>query len=355
MALDIILYTKEGCGLCEEAKELLHEIGQTIPLHIHEIDIRSEPALEAAFRERIPVVDVGKVRLEAPFDAQKLRQAIHDAQHSQGKKTLQKETNTKSSGLPRPVAVGLNKGLLSIARHWAAYLTALILLYVGLPFAAPVAMEYGAPKAAQVIYTVYSPVCHQFAFRSWFLFGDQAVYPRERAATNQGSFEDYAGAEPFFASIDDLGTLGVQMTYAAKDFIGSERMGWKVALCQRDVAIYGSLALFGIVFIVLKRFGIKVPYLPFWAYVLIALVPIGLDGGSQLLANPPFNGFGLALYPIRESTPFLRTLTGTLFGIGNAWLAYPYIEESMDETRIALENKLAQAGLIGQPSDASAD
>jgi uncharacterized membrane protein len=103
----------------------------------------------------------------------------------------------------------------------------------------------------------------------------------------------------------------------------------------------------------LKRWGIKIPYLPFWAYILIALVPIGLDGFSQLFANPPINGFGLALYPIRESTPFIRTLTGALFGIGNAWLSFPYIDDSMQETEEVIMNKLERAGAL-QPAKAQA-
>jgi hypothetical protein len=37
----------------------------------------------------------------------------------------------------------------------------------------------------------------------------------------------------------------------------------------------------------------------------------------------------------------LRTATGLLFGLLNVWLAYPYLEESMGETRAAVSVKLA--------------
>jgi hypothetical protein len=46
--------------------------------------------------------------------------------------------------------------------------------------------------------------------------------------------------------------------------------------------------------------------------------------------------------PFRESTPFLRTLTGGLFGLANMWLAYPYFEESMKEVVNDLTAKLAK-------------
>ncbi len=240
--------------------------------------------------------------------------------------------------------IALNRGVLWFSRNWAVVLTVFFLIYTGLPFAAPVAMEYGAPGVANVIYRIYNPLCHQFAFRSWFLFGDQTVYPRARAGVGGGTFEEYAAREPFFEGID-VDVLDADLIVAARSFVGSEEMGWKVAYCQRDVAIYGTIAIASLVFVILQKLKIKVPYLPFWGYVLIALAPIGLDGFSQLFANPPFNGFGLPIYPVRESTPFLRVLTGSLFGLGNAWLAYPYIAESMEETVRLIESKLEKAGV----------
>ena len=66
--------------------------------------------------------------------------------------------------------------------------------------------------------------------------------------------------------------------------------------------------------------------------MLLGIAPIGLDGFSQLFSQ--FNWEWLsALVPYRESTPFLRVLTGALFGLATAWFAYPNIEESMSETR----------------------
>lgn len=257
----------------------------------------------------------------------------------------QQEAAQKVTGWRRSVVIALDRLILAFARHWLAVLVTLTGLYAGVPFLAPVAMQAGATGVANVIYTLYSPVCHQFAFRSWFLFGDQTVYPRERAEVPGGSFEEYAAQEPFFDSVD-VTTLDAALIYAAKQFRGSPRMGWKVAFCERDVSIYAAITLFGLAFIVLKSLKVKVPYLPFWAYLLIAIVPIGLDGFSQYFANPPFNGFGLPFYPMRESTPFMRVLTGGLFGLGNAWLAFPYIEDSMRETVELVENKLKKAGIL---------
>jgi uncharacterized membrane protein len=67
-----------------------------------------------------------------------------------------------------------------------------------------------------------------------------------------------------------------------------------------------------------------------------------LDGFSQLFSQFNFPWLA-ALLPYRESTPFLRVLTGALFGFSTAWFAYPYIEESMAETRQFFIKKFAVA------------
>lgn len=251
------------------------------------------------------------------------------------------------SGSNKKVAITLNKWALGFAKNWAAFLTVGFLIYAGLPFVAPIAMKAGATNVARVIYGIYQPLCHQFTFRSWFLFGEQTTYPRDRAGLGNGSFEEFVEHDPHFDGID-VHSLDAQLIFADRSFVGNEEMGFKVAYCQRDIAIYGMIALGSLLYFILSRSGVKVPYLPFWAYILIAIVPIGLDGFSQMFANPPFSGFGLPIYPIRESTPFLRVLTGALFGLGNLWLAYPYIDESMRETRIMVETKLINAGVIAK-------
>lgn len=339
MSVPVTLYTGDDCPLCDEARDELARIDRVIPIHVAETNVDAYPDLKRELGDRLPVVEVDDMRYTRPLDWESIKAALLTAQVRRDASQA-----TRATGAKRDIVIALDKGILWFSRHWVAVLTVLAGLYAGIPFLAPVAMNAGLPGPASVIYRVYSPVCHQFTFRSWFLFGDQHAYPRERAGVRHlGSFEEYASVEPAFDGVD-VGVLDNDLIVTAKAFEGSERMGWKVAFCERDVSIYVAIALFGIVFMTLKAVGVKVPPLPFWAYLLIAIAPVGLDGFSQLFANPPFNGFGLGWYPIRESTPFLRALTGGMFGLGNAWLAYPYIEESMQDTVKTLESKLIRAG-----------
>ena len=74
--------------------------------------------------------------------------------------------------------------------------------------------------------------------------------------------------------------------------------------------------------------------LPWYLWILIGIIPIGLDGFSQLLSQPP-----LELLPYRESTPFLRALTGALFGFMTAWFGYPLVAEAMEDARKLMSSK----------------
>jgi uncharacterized membrane protein len=228
------------------------------------------------------------------------------------------------TGRQRDFVIAVDRLILVISRHWLLYLNLLVLLYVGVPFLAPIFMQIGATGPAHAIYTFYSVLCHQLGFRSFYLFGQMPAYPR-------AIFQQYTGIDP-----NDL--------FAARAFIGNADLGYKVAFCERDVAIYGALLLGGIIY-TLPGVRRRVGPMPWWAYIVIGVAPIAIDGFSQLLSQypynliPPFN-----LLPYRESTVFLRVLTGGLFGISNAWLALPYLKVSMEEVRQELERKLGKVG-----------
>ncbi|MBN2470966.1 MAG: DUF2085 domain-containing protein [Anaerolineae bacterium] len=237
----------------------------------------------------------------------------------------------------RQRAIKMQRTVLWVTRHWLKLVIAFFGLYVGLPFLAPTLMHLGATGPAAAIYTMYSPMCHQYAFRSWFLFGEQAAYPRADAGVGGlVGYESFAAQDPHFEAIPDVYAWTPDLQIASRTFIGNLQMGYKVALCERDVAIYGALLLFALFFGLVRN---RLRPVPILLYLLLGLGPIGLDGFSQLLSEPPLN-----LWPIRESTPLFRTLTGALFGVMNGWLALPYLEESMRESRQEIRDKLREIG-----------
>lgn len=314
--ITVMLYSRKDCHLCEVAKEELDALRDKYPHKLVVVDIDEDPQLRESFGELVPVVTVGPYQLKAPFERNELKVTLGAAQlgAAQDQEVAQSYAQSGSKW------TGADRFSYWIARHYMAFFNSIVLLYFGLPLLAPVLMQAGITPPARVIYSLYGTTCHQLAFRSWFLFGEQSAYPRAAAGVDSlTTYEQVTGNNP-----EDLPD--------ARAFIGNQAAGYKVALCQRDMAIYGSILAFGLLFV---ASGKSIRGLPWYIWIVLALVPIGVDGVGQLISQPPFN-----LIPYRESTPFLRTLTGFLFGFTTAWFAYPMVEESMAETRRIMAAKL---------------
>lgn len=74
--IEITLYTKTGCHLCEEVKEALAALTAVSHHHLTEIDITQDPDLFARYRYAIPVVRVGQTELQAPITVEQLKTAL---------------------------------------------------------------------------------------------------------------------------------------------------------------------------------------------------------------------------------------------------------------------------------------
>ena len=213
------------------------------------------------------------------------------------------EPNSRQTNQSRfeKIANGLIVGL---ARHWLALFNLAWAIYLFTPMLAPVFTQMGWTLPAQAIYTFYSVLCHQLPDHSFFFFGPTLV-PQDAALIAGG----------MSASTNLL---------AQRTFIGSVETGWKVALCQRDVAIYAAVLVSGLLYGLVRD---RLRPLPFKVFVVLC-IPIAVDGLTQLVGW-------------RESNWLLRILTGALFGFAAVWLAYPYVDEAMADV---IEAETAQRG-----------
>jgi uncharacterized membrane protein len=251
-----------------------------------------------------PNLIVGPYNLKYPFTLQDVEIAISAAQANPEKS---KRSSPKNAKIKNSIGIVLSKVYPSI-------IAGLLALFIGGAFLAPVLMENGKVKAASTIYHFYRIFCHQLAFRSFFIFGEQPVYPRELAHV-----DNYTTYEQEFN--DSL----IDIDYA-RTIVGNQTAGYKIALCERDLAIYSSLALLAILF---QLSGRKIKPIRWYVWFIVALIPIGIDGFSQI---PGLSSGWPSWVPIRESTPFLRVFTGTLFGGMTGWYMFPLMEESMKDT-----------------------
>jgi len=54
----VLLYHSAGCHLCERARDVVASVRVEVPFELEEIDITDNPALEAEYREWLPVVEI---------------------------------------------------------------------------------------------------------------------------------------------------------------------------------------------------------------------------------------------------------------------------------------------------------
>lgn len=149
-----------------------------------------------------------------------------------------------------------------LRRHWLLLLNLLLEAFVGVALLVPVLYAMGAVSVARRIFLAYHVACDQIPSHSYYFFG------------------------------------------------------YQLALCQRNLAIYGSLLAGTLAFRYARHW---LPPLD-WRLWLLTLLPMALDGGTQL--------FGW-----RESNWELRALTGVIFGLGVCWFVLPYLEGTVDGVR----------------------
>lgn len=249
----------------------------------------------------------------------------------------------------------VDRFIYALSRRWLFFINLLVALYVGLPMLAPVLMQAGLTGPARILYTIYSPMCHQLASRSFFVFGEQVAYPRELAGSNLTPIEAYMPSIPEFAEASADPERWSTFLMPARQFLGNEQMGYKMALCQRDISLYLGILLGGVVYGVLRRRYMIRP-MPFWLFLLVGLLPIALDGFSQLFSQF-FVGSQIEiltrLFPLRESSPLVRSLTGLVFGLSIVWVAYPRLDVQFGQMAEDQARKLARYGTAeeGLPAD----
>lgn len=186
-----------------------------------------------------------------------------------------------------------------ISKHWLLTANVLIGSLIILPLLAPVLMHLGFENLGNLIHRLFQAACHQLPQRSFFLFGPQTHYSLEELA----------------------GLLGGEVP---SRFVGTSATGYKMAVCERDTAIYASMFLAGLAFQLVRK--LKPLRLVFFGALALPMV---VDGAGQLVG-------------LWSSTWQSRVITGALFGVACIWLSYPYLEQGMRDIHVETGNILRE-------------
>ena len=170
-------------------------------------------------------------------------------------------------------------------------------------------MTSGHGSAGKLIYRGFHFLCHQYPWRSWYLKGEQPYYP---LISSEGSG---------IKTIEEASGMPLAEIHP-RTFYGNPQMGYKMAVCQRDAAIYGTMALFSLCFFLGRN---RIRRVDWKLWLIAGVLPMGVDGVWQMVSQL------IPGLPFRESTPFLRTLTGALFGFFTCWYLLPTLERSLRE------------------------
>ena len=221
------------------------------------------------------------------------------------------QNSTSANSFSNSLGTGIEKAVHWSLKRWLVFFNLFFLMYLALPFLAPLLLANGYTSAANIIYRLYNATCHQIPSRAYYISGEQ------------------------------------------------------VALCYRDVAIYAAIFAGGLLFGLVRH---RLRPLHFGWYLLLIL-PMALDGGLQMISEltqyVPLAALwilgltiigGLAFFLYRKkklnwywvaifacglggllylqfvglyaSNYAKRTITGLIFGFSTVWLVYPYLEEA---------------------------
>ena len=194
-------------------------------------------------------------------------------------------------------------------RGYALLFAFVFIFYIGMSALPPFLMAGGHTESGELVYRGFHFLCHQYPWRSWFIGGEQTHYPLLHSeASGSKTIEEASGM--------------LLSEMKPRTFYGTPEMGYKMAVCQRDVGIYGSMALFSLLFFLS---GNRIKRVDWRLWLLVGVLPMAVDGIWQLASQV------IPALPFRESTPLLRTLTGVLFGFFTCWYLLPALEGSLEQ------------------------
>jgi uncharacterized membrane protein len=213
--------------------------------------------------------------------------------------------NERLQELSRRVGRAATRLVIVAGRHWLAFVNLAFALILTVQLGAPWLMEHGQERLGRLIYLANYPLCHQLPERSFFIGGPRFWYTLSEMRFSAGS---------------DIPLR----------WLGNSQLGFKVAVCERCMAINVAFLAFGLLF-ALVRSRLKGKGIP-WQVAVALIVPLAVDAGIQLVG-------------LLESDWIRRSITGALFSLAMVAFVYPVVDQALrtaaDDARAMLESTYA--------------
>ncbi len=157
------------------------------------------------------------------------------------------------------------------------------------------------------VYEAFSYTCHQKLSRSLCVFNDEQGLWIADCTQQTGEY---------VASPSDRSEIKVERNNV---------VGYKMPVCSRDAGLYVALLLGGAIYPLVRELKDRNIYPAI--YLIIAIIPLGLDGGLQFASDT-----GL-LQLAYESTNAIRLMTGAIAGLAAAFYAIPVLINMFSEEK----------------------
>ncbi|WP_288087359.1 DUF2085 domain-containing protein [Roseiflexus sp.] len=172
---------------------------------------------------------------------------------------------------PSYSAPWIDRAVAWMFRRWLLIVNGLLGIYAGLPWLSPWLKANGHPLAGEIIFRIYTPLCHQRPERS-FCF-----------------------------------------------------CGYQVAFCHRCTSFYGGLFIAGVLFSFARRW-IRPVSLRFGVFLLL---PMTLDAGSHMINDILHLGWRSGGDDIGSLNFWLRIITGALAALAVLLVVYPRLDREL--------------------------
>ncbi len=189
----------------------------------------------------------------------------------------------------------------------------IMLAIVGTIAVTPLLALHGPRELASLSYNIYAPTCHQWIYRSSCVFYDGAEHwVGDCIQKGEGAVisTEFTNARKAWDGVFSYSRDQIGLNRAEKVLYG-EVVGYKFPNDTRNIGVYLSMLLSGIA----MPFVWKKPFVPHVAFLLLAILPLAVDGTGQLM------GFW-------ESTNPVRFATGMLAGAAASVYVYALVERN---------------------------
>ncbi|MBU1886544.1 MAG: DUF2085 domain-containing protein [Candidatus Micrarchaeota archaeon] len=173
---------------------------------------------------------------------------------------------------------------------------AFFIILVGLIFVTPfLAFDHDV----NYLYDAFGQTCHQKLSRSLCVMSDSDSFWIADCTPQNGEY---------VKGLSDRKPITVS---------GDGYIGYKIPVCARDIGLYVAMLLGGAIYPIVRDMKDKRMYPVI--YLLLAMVPIALDGGIQFISDAGFVAFAY------ESTNLIRLITGGIAGVVASIYAIPVL------------------------------